>query len=387
LSWLSNRLPRLSRLLLLGAAISPIWWPATPVAGRTLTVPAEYATIKAAMAAAVWNDVILIDCGTYHEFGIQVKPGISLWSGTLQPDCVTIDAGGRGRILYFNECDSTTNVAGVTLRNGRSDGDGGAILCRNSSPRLTRVNFVDNQARRGGGLASVGSGGPRLTSCVITDNQAALQGGGVYWDAGGEGGLDDCTLQANRALAGGGLAAGPRADGLRVTATAFLANEAEAAGGGVWLRGSAPIFDRCVFAGNLGALAGGAVACRGGQPRLGACTLADNRADSAGGVMLIQNAVMHLERTILAFNRGGAAAGSDGSRFHLSDCNVYGHAEGDWPAALAAMAAVNGNFSHDPAFCSPATGNYDLRRGSPCLPGGRDGAPFALVGARPLGCD
>lgn len=378
---------RTLQVILLGCLAASGMLPGEPAtaATRTLAVPDAYPTIKAAMAAADHGDIILVQCGTYREHGIRVTPGVKLWSGTLQPECVVIDAEGRGRVFLFSECDTTTSVVGFTLRNGFSDQDGGAILCRDSSPRLNRVLIENSHARRGGGLASVGHSQPRLVDCVLSANTADLLGGGVFWDSAGSGRLEQCTFTGNAAVAGGGLAC--RGGRLLLDRVVFSGNEAAGSGGAAWLGGGAATFERCLLARNHGGLAGGAVAVRGAEATLIGCTVADNAAEAQGGGVLARAAALHLRRTIVAFNDADAIAGGAGTALNLLACNVFGHDGGDWTGLLAGLANRDGNFSLDPAFCSRQAGGYHLRRGSPCLPGGRGGATVEMIGAHPHGCD
>jgi hypothetical protein len=351
---------------------------------RTIAVPGDSPTIGGAMAAASAGDIILVSCGVYNESDIQVTSGVSLWSGTLQPDCVVIDAGDRGRVLVFADCDSNTTVVGFTLRGGVSEGDGGAVLCRDAAPRISRCVIRDSRARRGGGLAVRGLRAPRLEDCVISGNEADLHGGGVFWDSDAFGRLLRCTIEINRGLAGGGLAC-LRGDDLRVTESVILANQAAASGGGLWVGGGAPRLRDCVIARNHGGIGGGALACREGRPRLLGCTLVDNEVEAVAGGVLVRAGEPRLERSIVAFNGAEAAAVMDGGALALAACNVFGHADGNWPEAIAGQADRDGNFSLDPRFCSRRSGLYDLSARSPCLPGNRDGG--ALVGARGRGCD
>jgi len=377
--------------------VEPLWrwrslWPAAllaaavaPVGARTIAVPDEARTITAAMALAVPGDRILVACGTYREANIAVKPGVSLWSGTLQPDCVVIDAGGRGRVLVFADCDTTTTVVGVTLRGGTTGSDGGAVLCRDASPRLSRCILSDSSARRGGGIACRGAGAPRLEDCVISGNRADLHGGGVFWAARGAGRLTRCTVEDNQALAGGGLA-GSAGDALVLDQVSLIRNVAAGSGGAIWIDGGSPEFRQCLLARNQGGLAGGAVACRQGQLRFSGCTVVDNAAEATAGALLVEAGRIRLDRTIVAFNSLGAVAITGAGSADLTDCNVYGHSGGDWTGPLAALAGQQGNFSGDPLFCARAAGRYDLRRASPCLAGGRGGSG-PLIGARDRGCD
>ncbi len=317
----------LPALLLLFCLLLLAAMPGT-AAARTLAVPDEHRTIAAAMAAAEAGDIILVGCGTYHEHDIAVTPGVQLWSGTLQPECVVIDAGGLGRVLVFAGGDSTTSVVGFTLRGGRVDGDGGAILCRDGSPRLARLHILENQARRGGGLAVVGDAAPVLVDCVIAGNVADLHGGGLYWHGDRDGRLERCTIERNRALGGGGLALAGSAR-LELRQVVLSGNEAAGSGGAAWVDGASLLAHECVLVANDGGLAGGAVATRNGRAHLIACTVADNSVDVTGGGLLVTGGALRLERTILAFNRGGALHGDGIGDLRVSASNVYGHDGGD----------------------------------------------------------
>ena len=351
-------------------------------AGRTIAVPDDVATIGAAMARAAAGDIILVGCGTYDEHDIQVKSGVSLWSGTLQSDCAVIDAGGRGRVLVFTDCDSTTAVVGFTLRGGATSADGGAVFCRNSAPRLSRCVIRDSRARRGGGLACEGTAAPRLEDCTITGNEAGLHGGGLLWNSDAGGRLSRCVVTDNQALAGGALAC-LRAERLRLTEVRISANSAAASGGGLWIGGGAPQFSRCIISGNHGGLGGGALACHSGRPSLVACTVAENVSNDGSGLLIRGTGAVRLESTIIAFNTAAANVLAHGQLI-LTVCNVYGHPGGDWVGPLAGQAGQSGNFSLDPRFCGRAAGNFELSARSPCLPGNRTGG--ALVGAGGRGC-
>ena len=374
-------LPAVAALTLLVVAAAGV----PGVAARTIAVPDEVPTIGEAMQGARAGDIILVGCGVYREHDIRVRPGVSLWSGTLQPDCVVIDAGGRGRVLIFEACDGTTAVVGLTLRGGRSDGDGGAVLCKDGAPRISRCIIQGSSARRGGGLLATGNAAPQLEDCVFTDNSAVLHGGGVAWDTDAIGRIQRGTFERNEALAGGGLAV-LRGDALVLDQVTFAANVAAGSGGGVWMGRGAPELRHCLLVGNHGGLGGGGLALRGGNPRVVSCTIADNVAEVAGAGVLVRDASPLIDHTIIAFNQASSLVIAGAGRPRLSATNLYGHRDGDWVGAVATQARQNGNFTGDPRFCGRAAGRYDLRAGSPCLPGGRPGAD-ALVGALDRGCN
>jgi hypothetical protein len=352
----------------------------------TLAVPEDYATIGDALAAATAGDFVLVGCGTYRERNLQVKAGVSLWSATLQPDCVTIDAQGRGRVLMFDACDTTTAVVGLTLRGGVTSNDGGAILCRDAAPRIARCRIEDSQARRGGGLASLGNRGPVLEDCVIAGNSATEHGGGIFWNVGGSSRLSRCTISGNTATVGGGLAM-TDAGNLLIEHGSIVENTAGSLGGGIWIADGGLELRDSILARNAGGLGGSALASQSARPRLLGCTVVDNVADHSGpAIHLGAGASLLGERLLLAFNSQAAVGGDQAASIDLSHCNIHGHRDGDWAGPLADLAGRRGNFSADPRFCDRADGVYSLQSGSPCLPGGRPGAAGALVGARSRGC-
>lgn len=366
----------MATLIVLLAGVAP---------ARTLAVPEDYPTIASALNAAQSGDYVLVGCGTYRERNLRIKNGVSLWSATLQPDCTVIDAQGRGRVLVFDQCDSTTAVVGLTLRGGYTANDGGAVLCRNASPRLTRCRLENNHARHGGAVAASGIRGPILEDCVLVDNAATETGGGVGWQASGASRISRCRFQNNLAMHGGAVAMLSDGD-LLLEASTLSNNTAGGLGGAIWsARGNLELRD-CVLAGNDGGLGGSAMACRGTRPRLVGCTLVSNASDRDGGTVFLQRATLTAERSLLAFNAPASIVGQPSTPPDLSHCNIFGHPDGDWAGPLAPLADRHWNFSLDPQFCDLSRGNYDLRSTSPCLPGGRQGATSVLVGARSEGC-
>ncbi len=355
-----------------------------PAGAATLAVPDQYPTIAAALEAAQAGDFVLVGCGVYRERNLRLKPGVSLWSATLQPDCAVIDAEGRGRVLVFDACDTTTAVVGLTLRGGLTSNDGGAVLCRDAAPRLARCRIEASEARRGGALACFGARGPVLEDCVIVGNSASQSGGGIFWDAAGNSRLTRCVIARNVAGSGGGLAVADAGD-LLVENGDFEDNEAGGLGGAIWIAGGTLEVRGSVLARNVGGLGGGAVATLAARARLLGCTVVDNLSDAGGHAIELGRGSLAAERVLVAFNTPAAMGGAGGRTSDLSHCDIYGHPDGDWTGPVAGLATRQSNFSADPRFCQRASGLYDLRAGSPCLPGGRPGVAV-LVGARDQGC-
>jgi len=147
---------------------------ALPVGCTTVTwqVPSGAPTIAAAMESARAYDAVVVDCGTYFEHDIALKPGVSLESATGKADCVVIDAGGLGRVMDMDAVPSQTRVEGLTLTGGSAP-EGGALRFTASSP-----SFV---------------------SCIVSGNTATVSGGGVSCSDGSEPAFTACTFSGNAA--------------------------------------------------------------------------------------------------------------------------------------------------------------------------------------------
>lgn len=356
----------------------------TTASARTISVPGTSPTIKGAMIQARAGDIILVSCGTYRESNIQVKPGVSLWSGTLQPTCVTVDARGLGRCLIFSDTDSTSSVVGFTFRGGRALGDGtdgwgGAVLCENSAPRLTRCVFRDNTAAYGGALAATGQRGPYLELCRFEANAAEHRGGAVHWAA-DAGTLHGCSLLDNHArLQGGGVSGGHGR--LRLDACLLRGNSAGNTGGALSFDGTLATVTGTLLVANLGGLSGGALACTDASPLLRNCTLHGNEADGDGTVLSLVNSHPTLEACLVTGSARLLVDATD-SRPIVTRSSVWRESGAAWPGVLAPQQNSRGNLARDPLYCAPANGDFHLLSGSPCL--GGDGLP--QIGALGPGC-
>jgi len=153
--------------------------------GLTWHVPSQCPTIQAGIDSASAGDTVFVACGTYYEHDIVMKSGIYLTSETGQADCVMIDAGDSGRILYCDSVDSLAEVVGCTMTRGNAL-MGGALYCSNSSPRILNTIFYYNGGYAGGAVLCEAVSSPAFTSCTFFGNGFAsgmpphCYGGAVY---------------------------------------------------------------------------------------------------------------------------------------------------------------------------------------------------------------
>jgi predicted outer membrane repeat protein len=303
---------------------SPVWH-----------VPADAPTIQAGIDSAGCGDTVIVATGTYYEHDIAMKPGITLRSETRFPDCVTIDAQQQGRVFYFEDVDNTVVVEGFTLTRGEVFGNGGGLYLSNSSPMIRSCVISDCSAsgsgNDGGGVFAAESS-PTLTDCLISGNIANDKGGGVYCRIGGH-----------------------------------------------------ATFERCVFANNSAPLWGsGLLAWYNSMPTIRDCTFYGNSGSAGGAVGSTENSIVTVENTIISFSPAGPGVYCDGTGSALlTCCDVYGNAGGDWVGCIAGQDSVNGNFSLDPLFHDPESGDFTLLWCSPCA----DAPGCGLVGALGLAPD
>jgi len=297
-------------------------------------------TIQAGIDSAVAGDTVLVACGTYYEYGIEMKSGISLVSATGDPSCVTIDADRQDRVIVCENCNATTLIHGFTLTRGMPQpppiGYGGGVFCFASSVIVSQCLLLDNYADSGAGAACAG-GSPSFIDCTFRGNISG-EGGGVF-----------CTV-------------------------------------------SSPSFVRCVFAQDSALFYGGGLCCETeSNPTLTECTFYGCAGGhGGGGVHCFESSSPTFERTIIAFSTSGEAVTREREDCNpqFACCDIYGNDGGDWVGCISDQMGSDGNFSADPLFCDVSTGNFGVEECSPCLVGNHPGGYECggTIGASAMGC-
>jgi len=163
---------------------------------RSLQVPAEYASIQAAIDAASPGDTVVVAPGVYRENLDFMGKGITV-TGRQPADATMvaatiIDGDQKGAVVTFNSCEPPEAVlCGFTITNG-------------SGQLEFSLNVLGSSARAGGGIRIGSESGPVIRNNVITGNRADL-GGGVYACSISLALLEDNCITENQALLGGGV--------------------------------------------------------------------------------------------------------------------------------------------------------------------------------------
>ncbi len=406
-------------------------WLAISARAGTLDVPAQYATIQAAVDAAAPGDTILVQPGTYPEALVLPLKALTL----LAPGgaaATVIDATGLSgsAIDIPSLAEAPILIEGFTLTGGTGTPGGfgetyggglhvaaifsdvvlrACVITGNSARqgggtygvvRLEQCTIDGNVADDGGGVAAVGQERSSLIGCVVSDNVATTgNGGGIR----GYALLEDTVISGNSALLGGGLYGPAESQEWKravfsgnvaqngggaylfitfsheVSGATFLGNASSGLGGSLVIASCDPLAPNvvrdCSFLGNTAT--GGPRAlqpslCVPPNALLLRCTFQDEVVD---GALVIDSCIL----------RGVPAP------ILSADEVRYSNVQGGWPGT--------GNIDADPLFADVAAGDLHLLPGSPCrnagdpaaalAPGAADldGDPRILEGRVDMGAD
>ncbi len=334
------------------------------LASDALEVPAEFASIQAAIDSALPDDTVL------------VGPGI--WSENL-------DFGGRSVVVRATDGAAATTIAGiggtvVQMRNGEG-----------ASTVLDGFTISGGDGDFGAGLR-IAAATPTVRNCIFESNANATRGGGLEVDQGGGGRIEDCLFTQNAAGLGGAVSVGPNCTPLFERCT-FESNQSIQGGGAVLCASnSAPTFAACVFEHNTTLSRGGAIyVAAQAAPTFVSCLLAQNSAVEGGGIYALTASTPNLVNVTLAQNSATNGGGlfSINSLAALSNAVVWGNSDASGTGAGAQIeqsvgvgvtverGIVEGGFASgsfvldvDPRFADAAGGDYRLVFGSPGIDAG-----------------
>jgi hypothetical protein len=186
---------------------------------RRILVPGDFPTVQEAVDYA-WNlDTIIVEPGIYFENidfgGKNIVLISSEYADETSPKrqsalsvssySTIIDGGDVDRVFMFaNGEDDRSVIAGFIIQNGNAAGQGGGILCDDStSPTIMNNIFRENYASNGGGAMSLVDCSASVKNNLIINNSTGWWGGGVF--IGGHfGDFVNNTVYGNTTVNGGG---------------------------------------------------------------------------------------------------------------------------------------------------------------------------------------
>jgi len=295
------------------------------------------------------------------------------------------------------------------------DSGGGAVYCGHAAPTFSNCYFTANQASGfGGAVFCIGiDDAPSFVDCTFEDNRTTLvRDRNATFSRGGDGGAISCVLGSaprflscvfrNNATGDGelGFEPGRGGDGgavhgigssLEFTNCAFIQNRAGdgglgtshsqgghgGGGGAVYVNSGTLVLAGSLFAENQAGAGGGsedgspgdpgdggAILCGATAQIVNATIVANSSLNTVGGISIINSRTANIDNSVLWDNSGSGGV-------NLS-AQLSGFATGstlDYSCVLGYTAALGGvgNTNADPLFAAPASGDYRIAAGSPCI--------------------
>jgi hypothetical protein len=362
----------------------------------TINVPADQATIQAAINAANSGDTVLVAPGTYAE-NINFAGRAIIVTSSGGPSVTFIDGGANGSVVTFNTGETTkSQLSGFTIRNGLQNGlSGGGISITATSPTITGNVITGNHAAVGIGIY-VNGGSPIITSNTITgNNQTGAgdggQGGGGILVSGNNSTPGNPQIIGNT-ITNNSVAAGGNGGGISITyfsspliqGNLIQGNSAYNGGGGISSQSyNSPVVVENVIVSNS-SLAGGSGGGLWVSPGSSAQsftnnTIASNTAlDNTSGIYTTgfgQNATF--TNNIVVAASGQTAVTCNAAYTSISP--VFSHNDsysvsGQTWSGVCDSTSNPGNISVDPLFVNAAS-DFHLQTGSPVIDAGSNSAP------------
>lgn len=355
-----------------------------------LNVPASYHYISLAILAATDGDTILVQPGNYAGVIDFEGKEITLTStyiftgneADIHHTRLTGNYSDTSLISFTTNETESSIINGFTITNSGAPAQGGAVFCDGTSPTLTNLRFVDNQATSGGALFT-NAASPHLAGCSFDGNSATEFGGAIYLEE-SQLYMDDCEILNSVCDGGGNLG---RGGALFVSNSTidldychFKDNSALVHAGAVYLSYGSANIDHTIFSGNSGGGNVGAVYFYNSDDLVVSnCTFSNNSGTNAGALRFYS--AENPETPPLVINticRGSSPLeiffSSDNSvdEIVLANCNIEGLEDGIETNGTATVTWLETNIDEDPEYISPEHDHFYLDAESPCIDAGLD---------------
>jgi predicted outer membrane repeat protein len=240
-------------LVLMLALLATMIIPTPTFAATTLNVNSCTETaLRQAVNNAANGDTVKFGCsGTITLTGgptgyIEINKNLTL-DGSGQK--VTID-GAKTTALFFVYGYRTVNFSNLTLANGYTNTDGGAIFAQQySTVNISNVTFSGNVASLYGGAVFNQGATVTIKGSTFSSSSVSEDGGAVFNSYNGQLQVSNTTFSANSAKHGGAIYSDQGT--VNVNSTSFSNNSASAQAGAIqiWTGGTATI-NNSSFSGN-----------------------------------------------------------------------------------------------------------------------------------------
>lgn len=400
-------------LTLLGLMIYfRLTWSTTHAAGphhvalNCTGVPAPcYTTVQAAVDAAAPGEIIKVAAGTYTGVSfrasvtqvVYISKSVTIRGGythafTEPPDPqanpTTLDAQGQGQVIYITGKISPT-IEGLRITGGRGTVKGGSlgsygggIFVSEATALISNNHIFSNSVGSDGfgGGVFLGSDQSILNANIITGNSAG-QGGGGLTMVGSKATLNRNTITHNKACYGGGLDILYSDKGITLNGNIIANNTADdtlyhscwgnfSVGGGLILDfgSDATLINNLITDNHLNRQAnslGSGIYIRASSPQFLHNTIAHNTGGDGSAIFIteytdfISGTVYsspRLTNTILVSQTVGVTA-TAGNTATLNSTLWHGNTI-NWSGA--GTVSASNNYTGNPAFVNPSSGNYHL---------------------------
>ncbi|GEM_PF-1038432 len=311
-----------------------------------LSVPHSYPTINIALNDAKNGDTVMVGPGYYSEhldfsYG---RPTVTLMSedGPAQTALIPFTPA-TPLIRFYEYANNKSRIIGFTLKN--SSGAPAVRIEEGNRPFFVNCTFENNNYSAGPAIYAH-SDEIQVIGCSFRNNTASLKGGAVFFDS-DHGGLHYCVFYNNVSSDGGGAVCIVESVGFEVNHCLFYENDTYDDWGGAlyaeYCDSLSIINNTVVYNENI------------------------NPAYGAGMALVLTNN-SKLINNIVAFNEGGS--GVFVSNGTVGNSAEYNDSYGNSGNQYSGITPGPGSLTVDPLFTNPASHNYSLQSGSPCINSG-----------------
>ncbi len=327
--------------------------------------------------------IVMLDMNISSTLTYTGESGHTL---TIEGNWHYLDGGNSVQIMNINttglasDSGSDITIRDLTFQHGSNPGDyGGGLRVHtiNANFTLYGCTFIENSAGYGGGAqVRITSAGKTFTNNTFIGNSANLGGGLQVYTYSDPATFTNNVFRANSASSGGGVYVYSSGSNPTFTNNIFYGNSAQDEGGGAWTYSSTS-----------------------GGPTFTNNTFYQNSATHYGGGASINayhdNLTLNIYNNII-WNNTANNGGNDGDDLYVNPdrntnyvgctLNLYNNDLGQNSNFATGQSedlfiTVTSNYNHagniltDPMLANPATVNFHLQAGSPCIDAGLNAAP------------